>query len=99
MFYINFSCIIYERILYTKGKNMLIGYARVSKADDSQSLNLQIDALMKEGIEKEYIYTDKISAVKDKRPGLESCLKSLRKGDVLIVWKLDRLGRNLKKLN
>lgn len=98
MFYINFSCIIYGRILYTKGKNMLIGYARVSKSDDSQSLNLQIDALMKEGIEKEYIYTDKISAVKDKRLGLESCLKSLRKGDILIVWKLDRLGRNLKNL-
>jgi len=77
---------------------MLIGYARISKADDSQSLDLQIDALNEVGIDKKYIYSDRISAVKDKRPGLENCLKALRKGDTLIVWKLDRLGRNLKNL-
>jgi len=45
-----------------------------------------------------HIYTDKISAVKDDRPGLEHCLKALRKDDTLVVWKLDRLGRNLKHL-
>jgi DNA invertase Pin-like site-specific DNA recombinase len=77
---------------------MLIGYARVSKADNSQVLDLQIDSLINAGIQKESIYTDKISGVKDERPGLRNCLKALRKGDTLIVWKLDRLGRNLKHL-
>lgn len=77
---------------------MLIGYARISKADDSQVLDLQIDALVESGIDKENIYTDKISGVKDSRPGLENCLKALRKDDTLVVWKLDRLGRNLKHL-
>jgi DNA invertase Pin-like site-specific DNA recombinase len=77
---------------------MLLGYARVSKADNSQVLDLQIDSLINANIYKESIYTDKISGVKDDRPGLENCLKALRKGDTLIVWKLDRLGRNLKHL-
>ena len=77
---------------------MLIGYARISKADESQVLDLQIDALIESGIDKENIYTDKISGVKDKRPGLENCLKALRKDDTLVVWKLDRLGRSLKHL-
>ena len=77
---------------------MLIGYARISKADESQVLDLQIDALIEAAVDKENIYTDKISGVKDKRPGLESCLKALRKDDTLVVWKLDRLGRNLKHL-
>jgi len=77
---------------------MQIGYARISKADESQVLDLQIDALIESGIDKENIYTDKISGVKDKRPGLESCLKALRKDDTLVVWKLDRLGRSLKHL-
>jgi len=77
---------------------MLIGYARISKADDSQVLDLQVDALIEAGILKENIYTDKISGVKDQRPGLESCLKALRKDDTLVVWKLDRLGRSLKHL-
>jgi DNA invertase Pin-like site-specific DNA recombinase len=77
---------------------MLIGYARISKADDSQVLDLQVDTLIEAGIEKANIYTDKISGVKDKRPGLESCLKALRKNDTLVVWKLDRLGRSLKHL-
>jgi DNA invertase Pin-like site-specific DNA recombinase len=77
---------------------MLIGYARVSKVDDSQILDLQIDALIEAGIEKRNIYTDKISGVKDDRPGLENCLKAVRENDTLVVWKLDRLGRNLKHL-
>ena len=77
---------------------MLIGYARISKADDSQVLDLQIDAFVEAGVLKNNIYTDKISGIKDDRPGLENCLKALRENDTLIVWKLDRLGRNLKHL-
>lgn len=77
---------------------MLIGYARVSKADGSQNLNLQIDELLKNGVEKKNIYTDYASGTKDDRPGLQACLKALRPGDTLVVWKLDRLGRNLKHL-
>ena len=78
---------------------MLIGYARVSKADGSQSLDLQRDALRAEGIDDAAnLYHDFASGVRDDRPGLDSCLRALRKGDVLVVWKLDRLGRNLAHL-
>jgi DNA invertase Pin-like site-specific DNA recombinase len=72
---------------------MLIGYARVSTLD--QSLDLQIDALEKAGCEK--IFTDKMSGAKT-RPGLDEALAFLRPGDVLVVWKLDRLGRRTVKL-
>ncbi|MCG3687006.1 recombinase family protein [Aliarcobacter butzleri] len=77
---------------------MLIGYARVSKSDNSQVLDLQIDALVNAGVKEENIYSDKISGSKDERPGLENCLKALREEDILVVYKLDRLGRNLKHL-
>lgn len=77
---------------------MLIGYARISKADGTQTLDLQIDALKEEGIEEQYIYKDEISGNTDQRPDLDNCLKTLRPGDTLVVWKLDRLGRNLKHL-
>jgi len=77
---------------------MLIGYARASKSDESQVLNLQLDALKKAKVRKNNIYTDKSSGVKDDRPGMLVCLKALRSGDVLVVWKLDRLGRSLKHL-
>ena len=77
---------------------MLIGYARVSKSDNSQVLDLQIDALINSGVKEENIYSDKISGSKDERPGLENCLKALREDDILVVYKLDRLGRNLKHL-
>ena len=77
---------------------MLIGYARVSKSDGNQVLDLQMDALKNVGIQEVNIYTDRISGSKDARPGLEHCLKALREGDTLVVWKLDRLGRNLKHL-
>ena len=77
---------------------MLIGYARVSKTDGSQSLDLQRDALRAEGIDAVNVYHDFASGVRDDRPGLDSCLRALRKGDVLVVWKLDRLGRNLAHL-
>ena len=77
---------------------MLIGYARVSKSDNSQVFDLQIDALINSGVKEENIYSDKISGSKDERPGLENCLKALREDDILVVYKLDRLGRNLKHL-
>ena len=77
---------------------MLIGYARVSKADGSQALDLQIDALKKAGVKVNHIYQDHASGKHDDRPGLVACMKALRKGDLLVVWKLDRLGRDLRHL-
>lgn len=70
----------------------------VSKADGSQALDLQRDALAAAGIVAERIYEDRMSGRHDARPGLEGCLKALREGDTLVVWKLDRLGRNLRHL-
>lgn len=77
---------------------MFIGYARISKADGSQNLDLQYDALAEAGVKAKNIYDDQISGKRDDRPGLDACLKALRKGDVLVVWKLDRLGRSLRHL-
>src|SRR5262245_3226325 len=77
---------------------MLIGYMRVSKADGSQVLDLQRDALLAAGLEARHIYEDHASGKQDDRPGLDACLRSLRSGDTLVVWQLDRLGRNLKHL-
>jgi DNA invertase Pin-like site-specific DNA recombinase len=73
---------------------MKIGYARVSTID--QNLNLQLDALEKAGCEK--IFTDTASGSLDSRKGLMDAIEFCRKGDSLIVWKLDRLGRSLKHL-
>lgn len=77
---------------------MLVGYMRVSKADGSQTTDLQRDALIAVGIGPEALYEDKASGRKDDRPGLLACLKALRNGDTLVIWKLDRLGRNLHHL-
>jgi DNA invertase Pin-like site-specific DNA recombinase len=77
---------------------MLIGYMRVSKPDGSQVLDLQKDALLNAGVLPEQLYQDFASGKNDDRQGLDACLKALRTGDTLIVWKLDRLGRNLKHL-
>ncbi|MBN9232048.1 MAG: resolvase [Legionella sp. 40-6] len=73
---------------------MIIGYARVSTS--SQNLDLQIDALKKEGCQK--IYQDQISGSLLKRPALEKLLNDLRKDDVVVIWKLDRLGRSFADL-
>lgn len=73
---------------------MLVGYARVSTSD--QKLDLQLDALDKAGCEK--TFSDTISGAKAERPGLAEALDYVRKGDVLVVWRLDRFGRSLKDL-
>jgi DNA invertase Pin-like site-specific DNA recombinase len=73
---------------------MKIGYARVSTSD--QSFDLQIDALEKLGCDK--VFKETASGAKSKRPVLEELLQNLRPGDVLAIWKLDRLGRSLKHL-
>lgn len=75
---------------------MQLGYVRISKADGSQSFDLQKDALLLAGVLPENIYEDRASGTTDNRTGLLSCLKALREDDILVVWKLDRLGRNLK---
>lgn len=77
---------------------MLIGYMRVSKADGSQSTDLQRDALLAAGVEASNLYEDHASGKKDDRPQLAACLKAMRAGDTLLVWKLDRLGRDLRHL-
>ena len=73
---------------------MLIGYARVST--EEQSLDVQLDALRQAGCER--VFTDKASAAKPHRPGLSEAQSHLREGDLLVVWKLDRLGRSVKGL-
>lgn len=73
---------------------MLIGYARVSTQD--QNLTLQREALINAGCEK--VFEDKVSGTRADRPGLSKTLEMLREGDTLVVWKLDRLGRSVKKL-
>jgi DNA invertase Pin-like site-specific DNA recombinase len=73
---------------------MLIGYARVSTQD--QNPELQLDALNAAGCEK--VFTEKASGAQRDRPQLKSALDYIRKGDTLVVWKLDRLARSLKQL-
>jgi DNA invertase Pin-like site-specific DNA recombinase len=91
---------------------MKIAYIRISKPSKSkdgerqredarerqQSLDLQLDAMAQEGVEPGHIYRDEASGKRDDRPGLAACLQALRPGDVLVIWKLDRLGRSLRHL-
>lgn len=79
-------------------KIMLVGYVRVSKSDGSQNVDLQVDALQKAGVSSDRIYQDHCSGKLADRKGLDACLKSLRENDVLVIWKLDRLGRSLQNL-
>lgn len=73
---------------------MQIGYARVSS--DDQNLDLQYDALKAAGCKK--IFDDRVSGAHSQRPGLERLLDTVRDGDSVIVWRLDRLGRSMKDL-
>jgi DNA invertase Pin-like site-specific DNA recombinase len=77
---------------------MLIGYIRVSKADGSQTTDLQLYSLTAAGVVAEHMYEDRASGKVDARPGLDATLKALRQGDTLVVRKLDRLGRDLRHL-
>ena len=96
---------IYDRVTkcYFKGMiqddkpDLLFGYARVSTED--QRLDMQIDALMKFGVERDRILTDQASGGSiSGRPGFTNAMKVMRPGAGLVVWKLDRLGRNLSEL-
>lgn len=73
---------------------MLIGYARVST--DDQNPDLQNDTLKAAGCER--IHRDKVSGARAERPGLTRAFDDVRRGDTLVVWRLDRLGRSLKDL-
>lgn len=75
---------------------MLFGYARVST--ETQKLHLQMDALLKYGIDKKNIYTDTISGSIKERPKLDALLAKLREGDTFITWKLDRVARSVSHL-
>jgi DNA invertase Pin-like site-specific DNA recombinase len=74
----------------------LIGYARVSTAD--QELQLQIEALQRAGCRDDQIFRDIASGARTACPGLEACVRALAPGDTLVVWRLDRLGRSMAHL-
>lgn len=77
---------------------MLVGYMRVSSDSDRQSTDLQRDALLAAGVDARHLFEDHASGAKDDRAGLVKALAFVQPGDVLIVWKLDRLGRSLSHL-
>ena len=82
------------RRITSRESEMKIGYARVSTHE--QDLALQLDALTKEGCEK--IFQEKASGAQRDRPELKAALSYMRKGDILVVWKIDRLARSMKQL-
>ncbi len=73
-------------------------YVRVSKSDGSQTLAPQRDALLAAGVDAGRVYQDLASGRHDARPGLLACLEALQPGNTLVLWKLDRLGRDLRHL-
>ena len=77
---------------------MLVGYMRVSSDNDRQTTDLQRDALLAAGVDPRHLCEDKASGARDDRPGLQQALASVRPGDRLVIWKLDRLGRSLSHL-
>ena len=74
----------------------MIGYARVSTSD--QDVSLQWEALRRAGCQEPQIFCDTASGAHTARPGLEACLRALAPGDLLVVWRLDRLGRSMTHL-
>ncbi|MGB0913132.1 MAG: recombinase family protein [Phaeobacter italicus] len=77
---------------------MLIGYARVSTDGGDQTTDLQRDALFAAGVDQRHLFEDRASGARDDRPALRAALDYVQAGDVLLVWKLDRLGRSLSHL-
>lgn len=77
---------------------MLIGYLRVSSDSDRQTTALQRDALLEAGVDTRHLFEDRASGIKDQRSGLAKMMDFVQPGDVLIVWKFDRLGRSLTHL-
>ncbi|MBU2733106.1 recombinase family protein [Acidithiobacillus ferridurans] len=77
---------------------MLVGYMRVSSDTNRQTTDLQRDALLAAGVDARHLFEDRASGAKDDRPGLAKVLAFVQPGDVLVVWKLDRLGRSLSHL-
>jgi DNA invertase Pin-like site-specific DNA recombinase len=86
------------RLFMQRRTPVLSGYMRVSKADGIQALDLQRDALLAAGVNPNRLYEDHTSGKRDSRPGLDACLNNLRRGDTLVAWKLDRIGRDLPHL-
>jgi len=83
---------------FTGFPHMLVGYMRVSTDNDRQSTDLKRDALLAVGADARHLFQDHASGARDDRPGLAKALEYLQSGDVLVVWKLDRLGRSLPHL-
>ena len=77
---------------------MLVGYMRVSSETDRQTTDLQRDALLVAGVDPRHLFEDRASGAKDDRSGLVQVLAFVQPGDILVVWKLDRLGRSLSHL-
>jgi DNA invertase Pin-like site-specific DNA recombinase len=77
---------------------MLVGYMRDSSDSDRQSTDLQRDALLVAGVDPRHLFEDRASGATDDRTGLAQALEFVRPGDVLVVWKTDRLGRSLSHL-
>ena len=77
---------------------MFVGYVRVSSETDRQNFDLQRDALIAVGVDSRHLFEDRDSGARTDRPGLTQALAFVRPGDVLVAWKLDRLGRSLTHL-
>ena len=91
-------CTIYSMTRQKNGTaaGRTVGYARVSTLE--QDLRLQVDALKAQGCQDDLIFVDRASGAKAERPGLTQCLETLQAGDLLLVWRVDRLGRSMAHL-
>lgn len=86
-----------RRVTVDKKSGKLVGYARVSTED--QNLDMQIEALTKAGVEKRHLHLEKVSASARRRPAFEWAMTTLRAGDTFVIWKLDRLGRDVRQIH